>query len=55
MEPTINKGLLVGYSKASKAYRIFVPAHKKIIVCRDVQFEEERALRRYKYLQAEDQ
>jgi hypothetical protein len=52
MEPTTNKGLLVGYRKASKSYRIFVPARRKIIVCRDVQFEEERALRNTKDLQA---
>jgi hypothetical protein len=44
------KGLLVGYSEASKAYRIYVPARRKVIVCRDVQFEEERALRRSKDL-----
>jgi hypothetical protein len=54
LEPTSDKGLLVGYSKASKAYRIFVPACRKIIVCRDVQFEEECALRS-KDLQAHDQ
>jgi hypothetical protein len=55
IEPTIDKGFLVGYSKASKAYWIFVPARRKIIVCRDVQFEEEHALTRSKYFQAEDQ
>jgi hypothetical protein len=52
LEPTMDKGLLVGYSEASKAYRIFVPARKKIIVCRDVQFEDERALRRSRDLSA---
>jgi hypothetical protein len=46
LNPTADKGILVGYSEASKAYRIFVPARRKIIVCRDVQFQEERALRR---------
>jgi hypothetical protein len=55
MEPTTNKGLLVGYSEASKAYRIFVPACRKIIMCRDVQFEEEHAFRRYRGLRAHDQ
>jgi hypothetical protein len=38
------KGLLVGYSEASKAYRIFVSSRRKIILCRDVHFEEESAL-----------
>jgi hypothetical protein len=42
------KRLLVGYSEASKAYMIYVLARMKIIVCRDVEFEEERALRRLK-------
>jgi hypothetical protein len=50
LNPTANKGILVGYSEASKAYRIFVPACRKIIVCRDVQFQEERALRRLRDL-----
>jgi transposase InsO family protein len=46
LDPTAEKGILVGYSEASKAYRIIVPTHEKIIVYRDVQFEEEHALRR---------
>jgi hypothetical protein len=46
IRPQCSEGLLVGYSEASKAYRIYVPAHRKVIVCRDVQFKEERALRR---------
>jgi hypothetical protein len=40
MDPTMVKGLLVGYSEASKAYMIYVSACMKVIVCRDVQFEE---------------
>jgi hypothetical protein len=46
LDPTTNKGILVVYSEASKAYEIFVPARRKIIACRNVQFEEECALRR---------
>jgi hypothetical protein len=49
-DPTSVKGSLVGYSEASKAYRIYVPACRKVIVCRDVQFEEELASRRSKDL-----
>jgi hypothetical protein len=52
LDPTAEKGILVGYSEASKGYRIFVRARKKIIVCRDVQFEEERTLRRSRDLPA---
>jgi hypothetical protein len=49
LDPTADTRILVGYSEASKSYRIFVPARRKIIVCRDVQFKEERALRRSRY------
>jgi hypothetical protein len=30
----------VGYNEISKAYRIFIPAQRKIIMNRDVEFEE---------------
>jgi hypothetical protein len=36
LDPTTVKGLLVGYSEASKAYMFYVPARRKVIVCRDV-------------------
>jgi hypothetical protein len=57
LDPTGEKGILVGYSEVSKAYRIFVPARRRIVVSRDVQFEEERALRRSRDMptQVEDQ
>ena len=38
------KGLLVGYIETLKAYRVYIPARKRIIVSRDVQFDEDRAL-----------
>jgi hypothetical protein len=46
LDPIGEKGILVGYNEVSKAYCIFVPAHRRIVVCKDVQFEEEQALRR---------
>jgi hypothetical protein len=46
LEPTTEKGILVGYSETSRAYRIYLPAQRKIVLRRDVRFEEERALRR---------
>jgi hypothetical protein len=46
LDPRGEKGILVGYSEVSKAYNIFVLARRRIMVSRDVQFEEERALRR---------
>jgi hypothetical protein len=43
LNPTVEKGILVGYSETSKVYRIYIPTTKKIVLCRDVKFEEERA------------
>jgi hypothetical protein len=51
LDPTGEKGILVGYSEVSKAYRIFVLTHRRIVVSRDVQLEEERALRRSRDMQ----
>ena len=46
LDPYGEKGLLVGYSEISKAYRVYIPSRRRIIVSRDVQFDEDRALRR---------
>ena len=53
MDPTREKGRLVGYSEVSEAYRIFVPSHRRIVVSRDVQFKEERALRKTRDMPAQ--
>ena len=49
------KGLLVGYNDISKEYRVYIPARRRVIVRRDVQFDEDRALRRSMDLPAEEQ
>ena len=36
LDPSGEKGLLVGYRETSKAYRVYIPACKRIIVSRDV-------------------
>jgi len=46
MEPTAEKGIFVGYSEISKAYRIYIPALRSVVVRRDVKFEEQRAYQR---------
>ena len=46
LEPTEDKGIFVGYSETLKAYRIYIPAQRKVVVRRDVKFEEKRAFRR---------
>lgn len=51
LEPIANKGIFVGYSETSKAYRIYIPAQRKVVVRQDVKFEEERAVRRSQELE----
>jgi hypothetical protein len=36
----------VGYSEISKAYRIYIPEKRKIVVSKDVKFEEDFASRK---------
>ena len=45
LDPSGEKGLLVGYNDILKAYRVYILARRRIIVSRDVQFDEDRALR----------
>ena len=46
LDPSREKGLLVGYNETSKAYRVYIFSRKSIIVIRDVQFDEDKALQR---------
>jgi hypothetical protein len=46
LEPSAEKGLFIGYSETSKAYRVWIPAQRKIVVSRDVKFEEGLAYRK---------
>jgi hypothetical protein len=46
LEPTAQHGILVGYSEVSKAYRIYIPPLRKVVVSRDVRFEEDKAFAR---------
>jgi hypothetical protein len=50
MEPTAEKGIFVGYSEVSKAYRIYIPALKRVVVRRDVKLEEQKAFERSREL-----
>jgi hypothetical protein len=51
MEPSGKKGVVVGYSENSKAYRIYVPGQRKIEVRRDVTFHEEAEFKKSRELQ----
>ena len=46
LEPTAEKGIFVGYDETSKAFRIYLPSQRKVVVRRDVRFEEEKAFRK---------
>ena len=41
LDPSGKKGMFVGYSKISKAYRIYFPGFKNIYISRDVTFDED--------------
>jgi hypothetical protein len=45
LEPSGEKGIFIGYSDSSKAYRIYIPQHK-IEVSRDVTFNEKMAFKK---------
>ena len=36
LEPTAERGLMVGYSETSKAYHIYIPSMKDVFVHKDV-------------------
>jgi hypothetical protein len=46
LDPTTQQGILLGYSEVSKAYWIYIPSQWRVVVSRDVRFEEGRAFRR---------
>lgn len=46
LEPSSKKCLFVGYSETSKAYRVYIPEQRKIVVSRDVKFEEDFSFRK---------
>jgi hypothetical protein len=46
LEPMTERGIFVGYSETSKAFRIYLPSLRKIVLRRDVKFEEDRAFRK---------
>jgi hypothetical protein len=46
LEATIEKGIFVGYSETSKAYRFYIPALRKTVVRRYVKFKEDRTLKK---------
>ena len=45
LDPTTKKGIFVGYDETSKAFHIYLPSSRKVVVRREVRFEE-RAFRK---------
>ena len=43
LDPSGKKGIFVGYSESSKAYRIYFPGYKKIDISKDATFDEDTA------------
>ena len=46
LDPLEKKGLFVGYSEESKAYRIYIPGYSQIELSRDVTFDEDSTFRK---------
>jgi hypothetical protein len=46
LDPIAQQGILVGYSEVSKAYHIYIPPLRRVVVSRDVRFGEDRAFAR---------
>ena len=54
LDPLGKKGIFVGYSESSKAYRIYFLGFKKIDINRDVTFDEDSAYNKSRKRPAED-
>ena len=54
LDPSRKKGIFVGYSKSSKAYRIYFPGYKKTDISRDVTFDEDIAYNKSRKRPAEE-
>ena len=55
LEATGERFIFVGYDETSKAFRIYLPAQRKVVVRREVKFKEEKAFRRSLDSEMEDQ
>ena len=55
LDQTTEKEYLVEYSENAKAYRIYLPGSKKVVVQRDVKFMEDGAFRKSREMPSEEQ
>jgi hypothetical protein len=54
LDPSGKKGIFVGYCEVSKAFRIYIPSQHHIEISRDVTFDEDAVLKKYKLCQLEE-
>ena len=50
LDAFVKKGMFVGYSETSKAYRIYVSSQGEVEICHDVTFDEDVALKKVRNL-----
>ena len=55
LEATGERSIFVGYDETSKAFRIYLPTQRKVVVRREVRYEEERAFKRSRDSEIEEQ
>ena len=44
LEPIAKLGIFVGYTDTPHNYRVYLPSHRMTMVCRDVKFDEGKAM-----------
>jgi hypothetical protein len=54
LDPSGQKGIFVGYSDTLKAYRIYIPGHRKLEINRDVTFDENTSFSESKQICAKE-
>ena len=55
LDQTVERGFLVGYSEVSKAYRIYIPSSRNVVIGHDVKFMEDRSFQKSRDMLVEDQ
>jgi hypothetical protein len=54
LDPSGKKGIFLGYCEVSKAFKIYIPSQHHIEINRDVTFDEDAVLKKYKLCQLEE-
>jgi hypothetical protein len=54
LDPSVKKGIFVGYCEVSKAFRIYIPGYHHIEISRDITVDEDAALKRSRKCQLEE-